>query len=455
MSPVRGGYFATQEESAVLFRYDLGLTWFIAGGAWFGFSRDVLDLPSVTPEWLILSALIVPISHLIWNIVLFHRYRSPTDNPTLQRCLEDASLQVDYGKGVRLWSRRTEKMIIIGNATLLFNAILVSDSAAYDMQQMPRECEAILAEKLILMKKRNPLIRLVKSASFFILGIISGLFIYLDEFLPDLPIAHDYRVWMLVPFVVFFIAIVIEWRDRTMNIDAAVEKIYGESPSDIKKRVFGGTDSIEEALLFENRPIGEFQQTEFTDEVEMILRPEEKYSKCTVAELRDENKPKALIIFRGEEYSPAGVLGIVESRVRGILKEPELIALHAIYEREHYNILWWNMKKDCGLMLPGGVWFLFFLVYSMFQGFGTDVFLAFILYGTIPSMAYFVVLIAYFSHRSNERIDAHDRDMLRRYPRYRDVLRLLKEGGYTHGYGRNSITARLLRIEQLGSRTYS
>ncbi|NHI83997.1 MAG: hypothetical protein EAX81_06825 [Candidatus Thorarchaeota archaeon] len=453
MTSVRGGYFPTQEDSALLFRYDLGFTWFIAGGAWFSFSHDVLDLPDVFLEWLILSVLIIQISYLVWNVFLFRRYRNPTGNRTLRRCLEDAALRIDYGKRVRLWSRKTEKMIIMGNATLLFNAILLSDSAIYDMQQMPRECEAIFAEKLILMKKRNPLIRIAKSTSFFILGIASGLFIYLNEFMPDLPIAHDFRIWMLAPIVLLLIAAVIEGRDRITDIDSEVEEIYGDTLRDIKTRVFGGSDSIKEVLLFENRPIGEFQQTEFTDEVELLLRLEEKYSRCTVAELRTENEPKSLLIFCGEDYSLASVAGIVESRVRGILKEPELIALHVIYEREYYDMLHWNMKKDCGLMLPGAAWFLFSLVYSLLKGFQDDFFISFILYGIAPSMAYFVVLVAYFSRRSNKRIDAHDRDILRRYPRYIDILRFLKEGGYIHGYGRNSITARLLRMEQLGSRT--
>ncbi|MFX1369022.1 MAG: hypothetical protein ACFFAY_10515, partial [Promethearchaeota archaeon] len=341
------------------------------------------------------------------------------------------------------------------NATLLFNAILVSDSAAYDMQQMPRECEAILAEKLILMKRRNPLIQAAKSTSIFILGIMSGSFIYLHQFLPDLPIAQDFRVQLLAPFAGLLIAFIIAWRDWVMNIDAEVEEIYGETPRDIKERVFGGTDSIEAALLFENRPIGEFQQTEFTDEVELLLRLEEKYSKYMVAEFRHESEPKTLFIFRGEEYSSVNVDGIVESKIRGILKEPELIVLHAIHEMEHYDILHWNMKKDCSLMLPGAAWLIFSLVHSLSRGFFGNVFIEFILYGIIPSMAYFVILIAYFSHRSNERFDAHDKDMVRRYPRYIEALHLLRAGGYVHGYGRNSITARLLRIGQLESRNYS
>ncbi|MFX1369419.1 MAG: hypothetical protein ACFFAY_12545, partial [Promethearchaeota archaeon] len=251
MTPVQGGYFPTEEDSAPLFRYELGFSWIVGGMAWFSFSHGVLDLPSVFPEWLILSVLVILILYLIWNVFLFHRYHSPADNQMLQRCLEDASLRVDYGDGVRLWSRKTEKMIIMGNATLLFNAILVSDSAAYDMQQMPRECEAILAEKLILMKRRNPLIQAAKSTSIFILGIMSGSFIYLDQFLPDLPIAQDFRVQLLVPIAVFLIAFVIALRDRVMNVDAEVEEIYGETPRDIKERVFGGSDFIEEVLLFE------------------------------------------------------------------------------------------------------------------------------------------------------------------------------------------------------------
>ncbi len=208
----------------------------------YGLTLDIL-------QWFLLTLSIGLLMQVLLNGLKMRRFRNPVTNPDLQVLFEEVKNDLGKGAGIQLWIRDVDRAVFLSSVTLIFKAILFSESTIGDILRNRDMGKVVLAQEVLKMERLSPLSRLsIGLLGFVFFSIIESLTFLEAPFFLLFSIGPAVIVIILVVFLVIFAVGPLVASRNSRDIDQEIEDLYNIPPAAAAAEVLLGVQVPEEVI---------------------------------------------------------------------------------------------------------------------------------------------------------------------------------------------------------------
>jgi hypothetical protein len=456
MSPFVHRYSRFSERSAPLFNTSPLLPVLGFGLIWGLLYVSISDSSLLMLVWLLLTPLVGMMIYVAWLFLIHHRYRSTSTSREFVETVERVREFVGYPDKIQVWQRASDRPLLMSSRTLLFAAILVSETTTKDSLDCQTDGETVLSFKIARLTQLSRIRVLLEAVLAF---IASALVSWVG--LAPLP-TWLHSVVYLYPLAPGYLAVVLALQirfeglfQRTSIRYKHVYQIYRESAWLSFSRVFGPHEVPDkEKKEIDKAKSGTIAEKEavtkqLISEADEILAKGTRSAGYHLSPVTQGTEKGSIDILKPRGYSRDDAICTIPKAVVRLMPRADMLGPYVVYEIADTTMRAREPRYGYYLSVPPMILLFAVMFVPLFTG-GFPIenwnaaFIPLLLFCLYVGVA--AVTLRIWCRKSLFRLEAN---LARQYPGYAESIKALVEAGYATGIGAVSLRDRLKRLQRV------